>query len=213
MQHEVERYALATRWFHWVHAGMFMVLGITGLFLFLPWFSDASLWGWSRLVHRIAAIIFVVAPLIFMLMNWSRSWAFVKEAFVWGKDDMEWLKAAPSYYFGGDSSKMPAQGHINSGQKLFWATTIVSALVFVVTGVIMWFFKGMVPAGAFQWMVILHDIAFIAAGSFFLIHFALGVLHPKMTESMRSMTGGKVSAEYAKAHHGKWYNEIVKGKR
>ncbi|MFC1973798.1 formate dehydrogenase subunit gamma [Chloroflexota bacterium] len=212
MQHEVERYASSTRWFHWVHASMFLVLGLTGLFLFLPWLGDAAIGGVSRLFHRIAAIIFVVAPLVFLLMNWGRSWAFVKEAFVWSKDDVEWLKAAPSYYFGGDPSKMPPQGHSNSGQKLFWLFSLVGAVIFVVTGIIMWFLKGIVPAGLFQGMIILHDIAFIAVGCFFMVHFALSVLHPKMTESMRSMVGGKVSAEYAKSHHGKWYSEVTKGK-
>jgi cytochrome b subunit of formate dehydrogenase len=32
-----------------------------------------------------------------------------------------------------------------------------------------------------------------------------------MTESLKSMLKGKVSEEYAKSHHGKWYEEISKG--
>ncbi|MFC1935482.1 formate dehydrogenase subunit gamma [Chloroflexota bacterium] len=210
MQQEVERFGLSSRWFHWVHTTAFLVLGITGLLLFVPWFSDAAVAGVSRLVHRVAAAIFMVAPLIFLLTNWKRSWSFIGEAFSWGKEDIEWLKAAPAYYFGGDPSRMPPQGHINSGQKLWCLTVLVSGVVFVVTGVIMWGFKGTVSPGIFQWTVFVHDVAFIAAGCFFLVHFHLSVLHPRMSESLRSMFKGKVSSAYAKSHYGKWYDEISK---
>jgi len=114
------------------------------------------------------------------------------------------------YYFGGDPSRMPPQGHINSGQKLWCLTILVSGVVFVVTGIIMWGFKGTVSPGVFQWTVFAHDVAFIAAGSFFLIHFHLSVLHPRMSESLRSMIKGKISREYAESHYGKWYDEISK---
>ncbi len=210
MQEEVERYRLSTRWFHWMHAGIFLVLAITGLFLFVPWFGDAALGGWSRLVHRIAAVCFILAPLVFLLTHWRRSWSFVKEAFTWGKDDLEWLRAAPSYYFGGDPRLMPPQEHINTGQKLFWLTALVGGVVFVVTGLIMWFLKGIVAPTVFQWSVFFHDVAFVTVGCFFLVHFQLSVLHPRMPESLRSMIRGKVSAEYAKSHHGKWYARISK---
>ena len=61
-------------------------------------------------------------------------------------------------------------------------------------------------------MVFIHDISFIATGAMFLLHIYLGVFHPLMTESWGAMAGGKVSAEYAEAHHGKWYQEVGKGK-
>jgi cytochrome b subunit of formate dehydrogenase len=30
-----------------------------------------------------------------------------------------------------------------------------------------------------------------------------------MPEALKSMIKGKVSAEYAESHHGKWYKEVV----
>lgn len=212
MQQEVERYALSTRWFHWVHASVFIILIVTGVFLFVPWFSAAAIGGISRFVHRISAIIFVVAPLIFLLANWKKSWAFVREAFNWGLDDILWFEAAPSYYFGDDSTLMPPQGRINTGQKLFWLTSLMGGVVFVITGVIMRAFKGIVAPGVFQWAVFAHDVAFIAVGSFFLVHLQLSVLHPRMNESLRSMITGRISVNYAKSHYGKWYKEISKDK-
>jgi formate dehydrogenase subunit gamma len=46
----------------------------------------------------------------------------------------------------------------------------------------------------------------------FFLHVYLAVFHPLMNEAWGSMTNGKISVGYAKAHHGKWYEEITKGK-
>ena len=61
-------------------------------------------------------------------------------------------------------------------------------------------------------MVFIHDISFIATGTMFFLHIYLGVFHPLMTESWNAMASGKISKEYAKAHHARWYAEISKDK-
>lgn len=127
---------------------------------------------------------------------------------------MGWLQAAPRYYFLGDETAMPPQGHMNTGQKLWWFLVLVFGIILVITGLIMWAFKTTAPAGLLQWTVFVHDVAFIITGSMFFVHIYLGVFHPLMTEAWYSMAQGKVSAEYAKSHHGKWYKEVsedVKG--
>ena len=125
---------------------------------------------------------------------------------------MGWLKAAPRYYFTGNEKGMPPQGSMNTGQKAWWLMVIVFGIIFVITGIIMWFAKTSAPPALLQWIVFIHDIAFIVTGSMFLLHIYLGVFHPAMTEAWNSMTGGTVSTEYAKKHHAKWYAEISKGK-
>ena len=62
-------------------------------------------------------------------------------------------------------------------------------------------------------MVFVHDVSFIVTGTMFFLHIYLGVFHPMMTEAWNAMTSGKISAEYAKAHHGKWYTETEQGKK
>jgi formate dehydrogenase subunit gamma len=207
--HEVQRYTAGARWFHWVITAAALTLAVTGLFLYVPVFSSIAEGGITRVIHRIAAVIFVAAPLLFFLAKPGRSLRFVKEIFTWGKDDLAWLKAAPDYYFGGDDKKMPPQGDMNSGQKLWAVVAFLSALGFIITGIIMWFLKGTVPAEAFNWMVIVHDLCFIVGGAMLLVHLYLGAVHPRMPESLKSMIKGKVSAEYAQSHHGKWYKEVA----
>jgi len=80
----------------------------------------------------------------------------------------------------------------------------------------MWFSKTTAPAALLLWMVFVHDIAFIAAGAMLFVHVYLSVAHPLM-RPLRSgpwnsmITRGKVSVEYAKSHHAKWYEEVSKG--
>ncbi len=80
----------------------------------------------------------------------------------------------------------------------------------------MWVFKEVAPAALLQWMVFVHDVAFIATGCMLFVHIYLSAIHPLMrptwTGAWSSMARGKVSAEYAKTHHGKWYEETTKSK-
>jgi formate dehydrogenase subunit gamma len=212
MQREVEKYRKPTRILHWIHAGAFVLLFLTGLVLFIPQLGIIAQDSWTRVIHRIAAVIFVIAPLIYITMNWKSTKRGIKDAFSWGADDIGWLQAAPRYYFLGDEQGMPPQGHMNTGQKMWWFIVIVFGVIFVITGAVMWFAKTTAPAAVLQWMVFVHDIAFIVTGAMLLLHIYLGVIHPLMTESWGAMVRGKMSAEYAKKHHAKWYEEVTTGK-
>ena len=126
---------------------------------------------------------------------------------------MGWLMAAPSYYFGGPEENMPPQGHVNSGQKLWQFIVLFTGALFVASGLIMLFLKNIVAPQVFQWAVIAHDVAFILAFLMLLVHVYLGVIHPRMTESLRSMWDGKISKSYARNHYGKWYDEISQAEK
>ncbi len=210
--HEVVKYRKPIRVLHWVHTGAFVFLFLTGLFLFIPQLGFLAQDSWTRVIHRVAALIFVIAPIIYITMDWKGAWAGIKQAFTWGTEDIGWLKAAPVYYFFGDESTMPPQGSLNTGQKLWWFIVIVFGVIFVITGCILWFFKTIAPAALLQWTVFVHDIAFIVSGAMLFVHIYLGVFHPLMAEAWGSMINGKISAEYAKDHHRKWYNEISNSK-
>ena len=93
MAQEVERYRKPTRVLHWVHAVAFVLLFLTGLILFIPPLGVLAQDSWTRVIHRVAALIFVVAPLIYIPMNWKSTWRGIKDAFSWGEKDIGWLRA------------------------------------------------------------------------------------------------------------------------
>ncbi|MFC2033039.1 formate dehydrogenase subunit gamma [Chloroflexota bacterium] len=207
--HEVEKYRKSTRVLHWIHTGAFILLFLTGLVLFVPQLGILAQDSWTRIIHRIAAVLFTVIPLIYLIVKPKASWQGIKDAFIWGSSDMGWLKAAPRYYFLGDDKGMPPQGHMNTGQKMWWFMVLVFGVLFVISGLIMWFAKTTAAPALLQWMVLLHDVSFIVTGTMLFVHIYLGVIHPLMTESWKAITGGKISTEYAKSHHGKWYEEVA----
>ncbi len=216
METEIERYRKPTRILHWIHAGAFVALFLTGLILFVPPLGFLAQDSWTRVIHRVAAILFVVAPLIYIPLNWKATLRGIKDAFSWGGADIGWMKAAPLYYFLSDEEAMPPQEHMNTGQKLWWLMVIVFGVIFAITGVIMWFAKTAAPVALLQWMVIIHDIAFITTGSMLFVHIYLSVVHPLMrplrTGAWSSMARGKISVDYAKSHHAKWYDRVSKEK-
>ncbi|MDD4860197.1 MAG: cytochrome b/b6 domain-containing protein [Dehalococcoidales bacterium] len=215
MEGDVERYRKPTRILHWFHTGAFITLFLTGLILYVPPLAIIAQDSWTRIIHRIAAVIFIIGPLLYLVFNYKAALKGITEAFHWGQEDLGWLLAAPRYYFLNDEEAMPPQGHMNTGQKMWWLMVIVFSAVFVVTGIVMAFLKTVAPAVILQWSVVLHDIAFIATGAMFFVHVYLSVIHPLMrplrTGAWSSMARGKVSVEYARSHHAKWYQEIASG--
>jgi formate dehydrogenase subunit gamma len=203
----IEKYAKATRILHHIHTVAFIVLFITGLILFIPALGFLAQHSWTRIIHRAAAVVFIIAPLLYLLMKPKKAIEAVLEAFAWGREDIGWLKAAPRYYFLSDEEGMPPQSHMNTGQKMWWFIVVVFSAIFILSGLVMWFLKTVAPSGLFQWMVFVHDIAFIVTGAMLFVHVYLGVIHPMMSGAWQSIWKGTVTAEYAQSHHGKWYKE------
>jgi cytochrome b subunit of formate dehydrogenase len=94
---------------------------------------------------------------------------------------------------------------------MWQAVCIGSWILFLISGAVMWFFRGDVSPGIFQWFLVVHSVVFVVAFLMLMIHVYLGSIHPRMTESMSSMLNGKISPTYAKHHYGKWYDEITGG--
>jgi formate dehydrogenase subunit gamma len=209
----VERFRKRTIYLHWIHTIAFLTLIVTGAILFFPGLGGAAAGGTTRLIHRIAVAFFVAIPVIYSVFNPRTALHFIKETLTWGKDTISYMEAAPLYYFGGPEENMPPQGHINPGQKMWQLIVLGTGILFVASGFVMWFFKDSAPTGLFQWCVIVHDVAFLLAFLMFLVHIYTGAIHPRMSESFRSMLDGKISKKYAKSHYGKWYEEISESKK
>jgi formate dehydrogenase subunit gamma len=208
----VERFRKRTIIFHWTHTAAFLVLLVTGIFLFFPGLGSIASGGLTRSIHRIAVIFYVGAPIVYIIISPKMSWQFIKESFKWGGEDFRWFLKAPDYYFGGDESKMIPQGHINTGQKMLQLIVVITAIMFVISGFMLWFFKDTLSPGVIQGALVVHDFAFVVAFLMLLLHIYLGVIHPRMNESLRSMWDGKISKEYARSHYTKWYDNLAKEK-
>jgi len=210
---EVERYRKLTRVLHWCHAASFVILFVSGMVFFC---SGSVMAGgnWLHVVHRVAGIIFIGLPLLYLLVNWKATWRGIKLAFQWGVDDLEWVKAAPQYYYLFEEQAMPPQGYLNTGQKVWWLMAIVLGPILAVTGVLLWAFQADAATEFYQLMLFCHEVSFIIIGNMFIVHIYLAIIHPLArplkTGPWGAMTRGKIPLEYARSHHGKWSEGLPK---
>ena len=203
----IPKYTSMERLGHWLHTATFVPLAITGLILYVPLLqplAQGQAGLFIRLVHRAAAILFGLLPILYFIVQPQRFIMSIRE-FMFDKDDIGWVQNAFSYYLLGRHGVMPPQGRFNTGEKMNGLIMCLTWVVLGVTGLVMWFGKGAVPAGFFQWMVLIHDVAMIAAVCMFLVHLYLAVAHPLMWAGLVSMRFGVTSAAYAAEHHARWY--------
>ncbi|MEE8413320.1 MAG: cytochrome b/b6 domain-containing protein [Dehalococcoidales bacterium] len=204
-QRTVERFRKRVILIHWLQAASFAVLLITGSIMF---FDLTSVSGGQpiRIIHKISAVSFAIMPLVYTLFDPRAVLNFLKEAFSWDGDARSWLRGAASFYFG-RRTQMPPQGYINGDQKLWQLVVTVCGTIFIITGILMWFFQFKMPRELYQWISLTHGLAFIVISFMFLVHFYLTVLHQGFEESLGAMIDGKVSSSYARKNYSKWYAE------
>jgi formate dehydrogenase subunit gamma len=204
----IPRYTWLERLMHWVHTGSFLPLALTGMILFSPVLQSGVgpvAMRNLRILHRIAAIFFGATPVIYALVEPRRMLMHVREFFNFCRYDIDWLKAAVPYYLLGRHGDMPPQPRFNTGERMNAIVMIVGAAVFGVSGLGMWFGKGILPANLYLALLMIHDLAFIVTFAMFMVHFYLAVIHPMMWQSLVSMRFGYVSESYAREHHARWY--------
>ena len=121
----------------------------------------------------------------------------VRELDVFDSDDRLWLRGIPV-----------AQGRFNAGQKLSAALTAAFAVLFGLSGVLLW-------AGErntrfrFAGTIVLHDALMWISLILLTGHLFLAVIYPRTRHSLRGITGGSVRLDWALRHHRKWANEVV----
>jgi formate dehydrogenase subunit gamma len=205
----VKRFARPVIFIHWFYAAAFLTLVVTGIgfeFKALSFLLGPT----ARMLHRGAAIVFVVAPLIYLLLTPGSSWKHLAQAFSWSKDDVRWLVKAPGHYMLG-KGVMPPAGFFNAGQKLNYMIVVLTNVAFTITGVVMWFQRpnlALAQRDLFRTSAAIHQGCFFVATAMFCLHFYLSLVHPYTKSAISAMLTGYVSRAYAKGHHPRWLEEV-----
>jgi formate dehydrogenase subunit gamma len=192
-----ERFTRTERALHWVHATAFLVLLASGAVLWSPRLAElVARRPLVEEIHLYTALAWAFAlVLVVQLGDGARLRATLRELELFDRDDRRWLLG-----------RRTPQGRFNAGQKLNAALTAAFAVLFAVSGLLLWLgqtiplFRG---AGA----LVLHDG--VAAASLVLLvgHLYLSVIHPATRHSLQGMTRGTVSEEWARKHHPKWVED------
>jgi formate dehydrogenase subunit gamma len=198
----LQRYKDNERMNHWFMALMFVFAGLSGLAFFHPsLFFFTNLFGggsWARILHPFMGVLMVLSFLGLFVRLWRDN--VVNEA------DKEWKKHA-GRMLRGDKAGMPPVGKYNYGQKMvFWAMAI-SLLVLFVTGLMFWrpWFAPYFPVVALRVAVLLHSISALVLIAATIMHVYAAIW---VKGTVRAMTRGTVSENWAKLNHPLWHEEM-----
>jgi formate dehydrogenase subunit gamma len=127
---DVVRFTRTERALHRIHAIAFIVLLVSGLCLYLPALAElVGRRGLFKTIHFYTAVAWLVALLAVVVVGNRRSLlALAREVDRFDVRDRTWFRD-----FGEPS------GRFNAGQKLFTVVTAAFAVLFTVTGFLLWY--------------------------------------------------------------------------
>lgn len=197
----IKRYSASERINHWIVAACFILLAFSGLAFFYPsffWFSQ--IFGtpqMARIVHPFVGVIMFVGFFV-------QFFRYVSQNFL-NINDIKWAFSVKKVIKG---EYMPNVGKYNAGQKvMFWIMTL-SMIILIVTGVMMW-----QPYFANEFSIPLRRVAILLHAWFALILIASIIVHVYaaiwVKGTVRAMTEGVVTENWAKNNHPLWYKEVI----
>ena len=163
---ELLRYPLYTRFLHWAVAISFILALLTGFAIYSPRLFSflAPLFGggpMTRFLHPWFSLAFVFF-FFFQFLNWLAPMA-------WTASDNRFMRRIKTYTTNQDKMQPEETGFFNGGQKLYFWAIVLSALLFLVTGLLMWF-DDVVPRLAVAISYVIHDLAGLLMLGGFIIH-------------------------------------------
>ncbi|MDN3919898.1 formate dehydrogenase subunit gamma [Roseateles violae] len=208
----IERFTPFERAAHWVNAGAFVALAVSGIvmafgkFFLLP-LIGGTLFGWLgyllKNLHNFVGPLFAVSLIIVIL-------TFIKDN-VPRASDITWLKRGGGV-LGRDHSPAPAH-RFNAGEKIvFWLGICLAGLFVVGSGLVL---DKVLPGlaylrGDMQIAHMIHAVAALLMMVLLLVHIYLGTIG--FRGALGAMTTGWVDEAWAREHHDLWYDDIKAGK-
>ena len=221
----VRRFSFIERFAHWLTAGPFVILGLTGLNVLygkqvlLPVIGPkafAALTYYGKFAHDLLGFAFILGVLL-MIVLWARDNIPTLR-------DLRWLMVGGGLFTKG---LHPPAAKFNAGQKLIFWAVVVLGLSLGVTGLCLIFPFEFAPfAGTFkvlhalgldvpteltplqetQLALLWHGIVALAAVVVIIAHIYIGTLG--MEGAIDAMTSGDVDVNWAREHHSLWLQEI-----
>lgn len=200
----IERWTLNERRMHWLTAGLFVILGITGMSLLygrlvlIPIFGHQGFSVYAEIAkwtHNILGPVFMVA-LLSMIVAWF------KNNFL-NKIDLEWFKA-----FGGMiGDKHPSAEKLNGGEKMwFWALATIGVAL-CLTGLVLDFPNFDQEREIIQVSHLIHVITALVLTAFAFGHIYIGTIGTE--GALEGMVTGQVDTAWAEQHHDLWAKSVM----
>lgn len=203
----LQRYSLWNRLNHWLVAISFVLLVLSGLPFFHPFFwSLTGLFGGPTMTRILHPWIGLFMAVMFVILAIS----FFRESLM-RRHDIQWLKQIRDV-LSNRADKLPPVGKNNAGQKLVYWIMLGSIALLLITGVLIWqpVVGQAVPITLRRLASMGHAyVAFLAIITL-IIHIYSGIW---VKGSFQAMVRGRVSKAWARHHHSLWYEEEMEKER
>lgn len=211
----IQRQSTYARSLHWIHTIACFSLYATGLMLFIPPVAAAvgegALDG-ARFIHRVMAVIFIVAPVASIFIQ-PKGFVHVLKGwfFKWDDKDKEFMAKFPKYLLLGGKEHMPDQKYMKSGQAVADIPVVLLSILIALSGIVLWFPETFGGGGVVAWSLLIHDGVMVLLGVMMIAHVYIGAgIFQPYRGSGRIMFGdGKVSESDALYHWGTWAREEI----
>ena len=197
------RNTTAARINHWITAGCFILLLLSGLSMFHPMlFFLSELFGggqWTRAAHPWFGVVLFVSYSGLIIQFWRDE--------MWTRDDLAWVKAIDRVLVN-EEEGVPEVPRFNAGQKfVFWAMALLVPVLFF-SGLVIWeiYIFPYTTIEQQRIALLIHSLAAIGAIIVWITHVYAGLW---IRGSMRAMTQGWVTPGWAYRHHRKWFRRLV----
>jgi formate dehydrogenase subunit gamma len=200
---ELLRHPVYTRFLHWSVAIFFILSLLSGFAVYSPWLFRwlSPLFGGgarTRLLHPWFGVLFEVF-FLFQFVNWFAPMA-------WTRADSKFLRRIKEYATNQYDIEPEDTGFFNGGQKMYFWIIAISGVLFLLTGLLMWF-DNIVPRVVVVVSYLVHDLAALVMLGGFIIHIYEGTAHQPGT--FNSMIDGTVTKKWAWTHHPGWYRAVT----
>ena len=200
----VERFNGAERFVHWMTAGAFVVLALSGLnitygrYVLLPLLGPEAFTGLSTVLkyaHNYLSFAFMLG-VVLMFVMWVRH-------NIPSKLDLQWLAVGGGLFSKGVH---PPADKFNAGQKLIFWSVITGGVALSITGICLLFPFQFGDVASMQTMQVIHSIVGILLTAIVIAHIYIGSLG--MEHAFDAMGTGQVDENWAKEHHGVWLAKV-----
>src|ERR671931_1858589 len=188
-ERRVRRFSRTERALHWTHATAFCILLGTGLVLYLPQLSErVARRPLVKDVHLYTALAWVIGVAMLAVVGNRRGlFRTIRELESLDGEDARWLLGR-----GGRA------GRFNAGQKLNAIVTASFAVLFGVSGFLLWYGERDTRFRFASTILVHHGLLYVSL-VLLVGHLYLSVIHPSTRHALRGMTLGSVREEWAQA--------------
>lgn len=203
----IERYSKNDRSNHWVTAICFILLAVSGLAMFHPATSWMAMFlgggQWTRILHPFIGLVMFVSFALLVVRFWHHN--RIDQA------DKQWLKQMDDVV-NNREEKLPKIGMYNAGQKLLFFALVGCMVGLLLSGIVIWraYFAFYFPIDVVRFAALLHAFCAFVIICAIVVHIYAAFW---VKGSIGAMVRGTVTYGWARKHHPRWFEEVVRKTR